>query len=268
MRRVIAAALLAASLAACGSDSPRTRSVVLYWDFLRHTQTENFVYDANVNVGGGDAACFESGVEFVQITDEAGQVVNPELPDVPCVFQGVQGVQIDLVRTGRHVWTLTGYRGNVATFATTVTLDVGARSANTFDTRLEGIQDDLDVFAVFLDRVGGGFPSCVTAGVSSLAITLFDGIGTTVADVLVPCLDPAGASFQVASGTGIDRDSYIVRVKGFGSATPAPGTLQIFDSELVPQCQAFAFDHLGPQIGPTAPVVSVFDVRQFGLCPP
>src|SRR5690349_17366713 len=62
--------LAAAALTACGSSHP-TRSVVVYWEFLRHTQTGagNVAYDQDVNVGGGDATCSASGVEVVQITD-------------------------------------------------------------------------------------------------------------------------------------------------------------------------------------------------------
>jgi hypothetical protein len=270
VRRALVALLLV-SLAGCDydDDPPATRSVVLYWDFLRHTQTAagNLVYDANVNVGGGDAACVESGVEVVQITDPTGQIVNPEFPDVPCVFQGVQGVQIDFVPLGRQVWTLTGYRGSVPTFATTVTLDIVGNLANVFDTRLEGIQDDLDLSARFLDATGTAeFPSCAAAGVQTLDFVLVDGIGTVVAAGQVPCGTPPVVPFRVASGTAVDRDTYSVRMKGFRPPDP----LQTFDSEttaLAPQCIPVTFDHHGPQAGPSGVGVVLYDITASGQIP-
>lgn len=258
---VVGVGLVLALLA--GGCGPGPASVILYWDFQRHTLTPagDVVYDANVNVGGGDAACDEAGVDTITITDEAGRVVNPELPSVPCVFQGVQGVQINDVRRGRRVWTLTGYRGNVPTYVSAVELDV-REGSNELSVTVGGIPDDLDVNVVgfFTARGAPIGATCAAAGIGFLTYTLQDAVGTLVASGDVPCPNPPGFTFRVANGTGIDRDSYTIRIQGFRDAdSPDP----VFDDQttsLVPECQVAAFDHLRTDVGPNGWNVALYDV--------
>jgi hypothetical protein len=271
MTRKFPLVALAIAVTACG-DSPR-RDVIVYWDFLRHTQTQGDVrYDANKDVGGGDAACEEAGVDYITLTDQGGRPVREDLPQVPCVFGGVQGVQLDDVGGGTHSWILTGYRlgataaDDVPTYVTTLTFDA-AGGSTVFDVTLAGIQDDLDLVAVFNDAAGTTQPwaTCAEAQVDRLEYSLVDGAGVEVAAGAIPCTDPAGVLFRNASGTGIDRDSYSVRMQAFRSSDPLP----ILDSATFrlagpggTTCEAPVIHHLGPDTGALGWLIDLFDVTQ------
>lgn len=251
---------LALALVAGGCGRERT-SVIVYWDFQRHTLTQgDVVYDANVNVGGGDAACDEAGVDTVTITDEAGQLVNPELPSIPCVFAGVQGVQINDVRRGRRVWTVTGFRGTIPTYVGTVEVDL-REGLNELSVTAAGIPDDLDVNIAFFNARGALLgDTCAAVGVGFLTYNLQDGVGTVVASGDIPCPNPPGFTFRVASGTGIDRDTYTIRIQGFRDATSPDPVFDDQTTSLVPECQVATFDHLGTDVGPNGWTVAVYDV--------
>ncbi|HEU4385838.1 MAG TPA: hypothetical protein VFR85_20305, partial [Anaeromyxobacteraceae bacterium] len=87
MKRI---ALLAAAAfgAGCVSSAPPPPppiyygDVVVYWDFSRNTLIAPFSvpYDTNLNPGGGNRACTQSGVEYVRVTDEFGNLIDPTTP--------------------------------------------------------------------------------------------------------------------------------------------------------------------------------------------
>jgi hypothetical protein len=258
-------AVAVAALAGCGEPP----SVVVYWDFLRHTLTDqgDVVYDADVNVGGGDAACDEAGVDTITITDEAGNVVHPELPNIPCVFAGVQGVVVEDVRRGGKNWTVTGYRGDVPTYLGTTAFEARRDRETEISVTLGGIPDDLDIFTPFVDPRGTQeiATTCAAAGVETLGYVLSDFVGTVVAAGSVLCGDPAGISFRVNEGTGVDRDVYTLRMKAFppNSADPAFDTAP---AQLLPACQLPLFDHTGTDTGVNGFEVPLYDIRQGPRC--
>jgi hypothetical protein len=262
--------LIALALAAGACGEPARRDVVVYWDFLRHAQSGDVRYDEDKDVGGGDAACEQAGVDYVTVTDEGGNVVRPDLPRIPCVFAGVQGVQLNDIRRGAHTWTVTGYRttafGDVATYVTSFGFDLTSRGANAFDVTAAGIPDDLDLVAVFNDDTGATQPwaTCAAADVQSLVFSLVDGAGTEVAAGMIPCTEPPGVFFRTASGTGVDRDTYSVRMRAFRPTDPDP-ILDTATTRLVGPggtCEAPVIDHLGPDTGPNGWLIDLFDVTQ------
>jgi hypothetical protein len=266
MTRTFPLLALALALSACNDADPH-HDVILYWDFLRHTQTAqgDVRYDADKDVGGGDAACEQAGVDYVTITDAAGNPVRGDLPQVPCVFAGVQGALLVDIQPGTHTWTLTGWRRgapDVATYLDAFTLDV--RGDAVFDVTLAGIRDDLDLNAVFNNDTGSAQPwaTCAEADVQSIAYALVDGAGTLVAQGEVPCGNPPGVFFrETPGGLGIDRDTYSVRMQAFRPADPDP-ILDSSTSRLAPACEAPVIDHLGPDTGPNGWLIDLFDVTQ------
>jgi hypothetical protein len=263
MKRIASAVVLAAALAGCHSDPPPPplRSVIVYWSFVRHTQTAqgNVAYDTT-DPGGGDASCADSGVDYVTVT-EGGNVVNPELPQVPCTFQGVHGVVINGIHQGPHTWTITGYRnGGLPLYAGAQTFTVGGDTR--IDVAAEGIPDDLDVNATFNAPRGGALPqqTCAGNGVGFLVYNLFDGANTLVATGDIPCPNPPGLTFRVANGTGVDRDVYTLRLQAFRDATSQTPVFDDQTTQLVPVCQASTFDHVAADVGPRAWTDPLYDV--------
>lgn len=264
MKRIAVALAAAAALAGCGDGSSSSRSVLLYWSFQRNTlppAPAAPLYDAVDPADGLDGPCAQSGVDYVVVTDEGGRVVNPELPQVPCKLAGVHGVQINGVRRGARAWTLTGYRNDgLPLFVGTTSFDLG-RSAE-IETVLGGIPDDLDVNVAFNGPRGGALAAqtCAANGVGFLAYNLFDGAGTLVATGDVPCPNPPGLTFRVATGTGVDRDTYTARIQGFRDQA---STTPLFDDQttkLFPECQASSFDHVGTDVAQLAWRVELYDV--------
>jgi hypothetical protein len=172
----------------------------------------------------------------------------------------VHGVQINAVRRGARTWTVTGYRNDgVALFAGTTAFNVDR------DTRVEavvpGIADDLDVNVSFNGPRGGLVAqTCAAANVGFLVYNLVDGAQTVVATGDVPCPNPPGLTFRTASGTGVDRDTYTLRLQGFRDQA---ATTPVYDDQttlLVPACQATTLDHVAADVGQRAWNVPLYDV--------
>ena len=230
-----------------------------YWTFERHRiGALNLGYDTNVSPGGA-GACPQSGVDTVVVTDLSG---TPVLT-APCVYLGVQGATAYLV-PGTYDLLVTGYQGSVQAYQQQIQVNVPGSSVQ---VSVPGIEDDLDLLAHFWNRLGTSqdWATCSQAGVQSLTYNLFDGARNPVASGSVSCGVPAGASFRVALGTGLDRDSYTLRMQGFPTVTPVLNG-ETFDSasSVANSCGAASFVHHGTNIGAAAWNVELFDTTTNG----
>jgi len=243
-------------------------ALTLYWSFERHVLgSTNIGYDTNVTPGTGSGTCFHSRVDSVSVTDLAGNPFDGVTVSYPCVGSGVQGVTFLNVTPGTYDLVLTGFQGSVPTNEQPVTVSVGVGTGNTFSVSIPGIQDDLDLLAHFWNQFGTSedWATCSAAGVQSLTYNLLDGANNQIATGSVSCGVPAGASFRVALGTGIDRDSYTLRMQGFPTVTPVLNG-ETFDSasSVANSCGAASFVHHGTNIGAAAWNVKLFDTTLNG----
>ncbi len=274
MKRMLLVAVGAlASSCTIGPSGPPAGDLNLYWDFQRATlnpSTPSVGYDTNPTPGGASRACPQSGVDTISIAYSDGTLVDPSTASIPCIFAdaqtpGVQGATIPAMAAGVHDLVLTGYQGSVPTYQASITVTVVEGRQVDYSVTLPGIQDDLDVYARFWDRYGTteAWTSCGTgtggADVQTLTYDLIDGAGTSVGSGSVSCVDPAGLSFRVANGKGVDRDVYTIRLQAFRTGTATP----IFDSAttaLSPQCTAPSFGHWGSDVAAAAWDVKIYDV--------
>ncbi len=279
MKRMLLFAVAAlASSCTIGPSGPPAGDLNLYWDFQRAKLDGTTVgYDTNPTPGGSSRACAQSGVDTISIAYSDGTLVDPSTASIPCIFAdavtpGVQGATIPAMAAGVHDLVLTGYQGSVPTYQASVTVTVVEGRQVDYSVTLPGIQDDLDVYARFWDRYGTteAWTSCGTgtggADVQTLTYNLIDGAGTSVASGNVACVDPAGLSFRVANGKGVDRDVYTIRLQAFRTGTPTP-ILDTATTALSPQCSAPSFGHWGSDVAAAAWDVKLYDVTVNGtLC--
>jgi hypothetical protein len=237
-------ALLAAAIATgCVSSPPPPPpvyaygDVIVYWDFSRNTLVAPFSvpYDTNLAPGGGSGACSDSGVEYVSVTDLAGNLIDPYTPTISCVYQGVQGATFLTFPEGSYTFVVHGYRTvnavPVEVHRGQGTVIVYANQANPVTVTAAGIQRDLDVFLY-----EGVNPLTCFAG-DTLGYTLVDGIATTIDQVSgLTCGDLV--AFRVANATGVDLDNLDIRVQ------VSNGGSVVLDS-----CASQPFDHFGNDIG-------------------
>jgi hypothetical protein len=272
MKRILLFAVTAlASGCTIGPSGPPIGDLTLYWDFQRAKLDGTTVgYDTNPGPGGASRACPQSGVDTIAIAYSDGTLIDPATGAIPCIFgdaytPGVQGATIPGLPSGVHDLILTGYHGSVATFEAAFQVTVVEGREVQYSVTLPGIPDDLDVYAHFWDRYGAteAWTSCGTgtggADVQTLTYNLIDGAGTSVASGSTGCVDPAGLSFRVASGQGVDRDTYTIRLQAYRTGTVTP----IFDSAttaLSPQCTAQSFGHYGSDVGAAAWDEKLYDV--------
>lgn len=239
MKRI--ALLAAAALASgCVSSEPLPPvyaygDAIVYWNFSRHTAIAPFsvVYDGNLNPGGASRACSESGVEYVTVTDLAGNLIDPYTPTIPCVFAGVQGATFLTFPAGMsYTFVVHGYRtvnaSPVEVHRGEGTVYVYADQYNPVTVTAAGIQRDLDVFLY----EGASLFACL--GGDTLGYTLVDGRpGTpTILDQVsgLACGNPI--AFRVVSSTGVDLDNLDIRVQ------VTNGVTVVLDS-----CVSQPFDH-------------------------
>lgn len=278
MKRKLFLALLLGTGCTYGSYGPPAGDVTFYWSFDRNKLDGTIVaYDTNPNPGGtGSGPCAQSGVTTISIAYPDGTLVDPTSGNIPCVYYDpgypqyppVQGATIPALPVGSYTFVLTGYQGNVPVFQGQVAATVVEGTEVRYSVALAGIQDDLDVYALFFNRDGTSqaWTTCAAAGVDSLSFNLVDGANTSVGSGSVSCMDPAGVSFRVAQGKGVDRDTYSIRLQGLRTGVTAP----VFDSAttaLVPTCSAQTFNHFGSDTGNAAWDVKLYDVTANGtLC--
>ncbi len=231
------------------SQPPPLGNLTIYWSFLRHTSTGNVAYDTTPSPGG-TSACAQSGVENVVVTYPDGTLIDPNMPSIPCVWSGSQGATFPAFEPGSYTIVVTGYQTDssvtpaqqVATYTTTVTLDVHGGVDNQYDVQVEAVQQPIDVAAYLFDPVSqGDYASCAAAGVDTVTYTLVDFNGTAIAQSPSSGFT-CGQPTVVFTGP-LDLDAgYTIRVQGFDT-TAVPAVL-VADS-----CSV-AFDHFGAQIGP------------------
>lgn len=225
------------------TSSGGTYWLTLYWSFARHVrgQADLVGYDLSTAPGGGSGACAQSGVDTVVVYDASGAPLSSGLN---CVYEGVQGVSFDGFAPGTYDLTVTGYRNGVALYETPISVNVTTSGGDAWEVSVPGIPDDLDVYSTFLNANGVEvWPTCADAyagtGVETLSYTLVDRAGTTIDAAAVDCSDPAGVSYRVANGDGLDRDNYAIRMQGLDHQG-----VVVFDST-PPGCADQEFDHLG-----------------------
>ncbi|HEU4385311.1 MAG TPA: hypothetical protein VFR85_17635, partial [Anaeromyxobacteraceae bacterium] len=202
-------------------------------------------YDTNLNPGGGNRACTQSGVEYVRVTDEFGNLIDPTTPTIPCVYQGVQGAQFLTFPQGTYTFVVHGYRGSVEVHRGQGSLYVNPNFLNPITITADGLQNNLDVFLY----QGVDLFQCFAG--DTLGYTLVDFIGTTIDQLSgLACGNPI--AFRLPS-TGVDLDNLDIRVQ----VSDAGGV--IFDS-----CTSQPFDHFGNDTGNFGWAVGL----QTGQCPP
>jgi len=214
MKRIAAFAAAAVVAAGCGPAPAPLTSVTVYWEFDRNTfidGVEGFIpYDTQVNwpPGTGNRACPMSGVEFVSVTDQAGNVLAA---NVPCINQSVQGVVLTGF-SGPNTYWVTGWRANrplpLYRGQVTVTVGTGVLNCGTFECGTviaAGIPDLLTVDAFLADaNAPQGYPNCGLAGIQELDAWVVDGLGSLVWRNVVQC----GPSFPPGVSFGpVDRDA-------------------------------------------------------------
>ena len=220
MNRIAAVALVALAAAACGptSNSPPLVEVTVYWEFDRNTLIDGVVsfvpYDTRVNwpPGTGSRACPESGVDFVVVSDTAG---NPFTGSVWCINQSVQGVTF-LGFQGTGTYVVTGWRNNVVAplFSGEVTINAVPNAFNFGTAIAAGIPSPLTIDLILVDPGSGpaGYRTCGLAGVDQFQGWVEDGFGTLVWRNLINC----GASFMPSIQYGpVDRDDLFIWIDTF-----------------------------------------------------
>ena len=173
------------------------------------------------------APCPESGVDYVVVTYAGGQVVDPTLPTIGCLYNGVQGATFLSQPAGAITYRVTAYQnvqglGPVATYeaqqsvpvaipGSSVVLywdfdryDAAGNIATTYDAlvgtcgvppcadvHLAGIPDDFDIYANFVNAGGtatiGTYCAAPSVAIDSLTYTLVDHFGTEVAGGSMDC---------------------------------------------------------------------------------
>lgn len=225
MNRTAAAVLVALAATACGPTSPPLVEVTIYWEFDRNTLIDGVVgfipYDTLVNwpPGTGSRACPESGVNFVTITDTAG---NPFTGSVPCINQSVQGATI-LGFQGTATYVVTGWRTGVANplFSGQVTVNAVPGVFNFGTAIAAGIPSNLTIDMILADATSGpaGYPTCGLARVDQFQSWVEDGFGKLVWRNTINCGPSFMPSIQYG---GVDRDNLFIWIDTYDNTFSPP----------------------------------------------
>lgn len=227
-------AVIVAAALGTGCVSESFSDVVIYWDFSRNLAISPFsvVYDANLSPGGAplDRACAQSAVEYVVITDAAGNLYDPATPTIPCVYAGVQGATLQGFATGDYTFVVHGYRtvGGVPVEVHRGQGSVHVSGTTPLTITAAGVQAALDV-----NLSQGGAPfSCLTG--DTLGYTLQDPVATTIDTRSgLACGNPIAFA-------GVDLDNLDIRVQ------VTNGGAVVLDS-----CVSQPFNHFGADVGTT-----------------
>jgi hypothetical protein len=213
-------------------------SVLLYWDFQKHTQFGAVPLDDELT--GAAGVCPESAVDSVTIDTPNGAY------DLDCrkwnasEGLGVQGVIIDELPVGLQSFRVRGWRGDLAAYDLSVSLDVYANTVTEHGVlTVPGKPRPLEMFAYLAygnPAVSVDYQSCAAAGTPNIAYEIYFG-PTLVAEHVAGCSDPLPALvFQ----EDLDVDyGYEVRMQGLSLSNGAV----VFDSCYV------EFDHLATELG-------------------
>ncbi len=184
MKRI---ALLAAAVlgTGCVATVESSGDVAIYWDFLRHTTAApGYVYyDTSFTPGGPDGACSQAGVDYVQVTDLNGNLLDPMTPWVHCVYQGVQGARFSNFSPGPYTFVVHAFAGSYPTGTEVYTgqgsVDVSGGVVNSVDVTAQGVQGNLVVTATLFDGVTT-YTTCGAAGVQWFDFWIEDHVGTVI----------------------------------------------------------------------------------------
>jgi hypothetical protein len=224
MRRAAATALAVLAVSACGPAPAPLVDVSVYWEFDRNTFIDGatgFVpYDVNVNwpPGTGNRSCPESGVDYVTITDGAGNLLADL---VPCVNQSVQGALLVGV-PGPNTYVVTGWNDGSSQpwYQGAVTVNVVAGAFNYGTAIASGIPSDLTIDMVLRDSFNPlGYPTCGLAGVNRFQGWVEDGFGTLVWRNPVDCGPGFSPSIQYGP---VDRDFLTVWIDTYDDRVVPP----------------------------------------------
>lgn len=207
--------------------------VIVYWDFLRYAPASpnadrnGFVlydpYDIGTTLPNG--MCAESGVEVVDVDTPAGTF------SFDCVYDGVQGATLLDMPRGTYNYTITGWRGDVAVYRTTVAItnDVSG-TQNGID--VDPVSAPIDLFAYLRYGTDLYYQTCNEAQNPTITYRVWDSAGTLVLDDAVACPGTAVADPLPVFIGDLDLDDYTVRMQGLNAS-----------SQVVLDSCAWQFDH-------------------------
>ncbi len=232
---------------------PPSGAVDIGWSFIRYKAD-----GTTVTYG-----CDQAGIDNVIVSFQVDGDVH-----VACKDAAGDGTLIQGISPGTQAFTVTGRRGGVSLYSSSaVTISVAdGQTTSAGSVQVHGIPGDLAVYANFRGRYGAdmGWSTCFGANVASLDYVIADWANTVVASGTVSCTDPAGILF--ANPNGLDRDNYVIRMRGFASGY----STESFDSAstvVTPACSGQAFDHYG-QAATDVWDVLLFDTTLNGtVCP-
>jgi hypothetical protein len=239
--RARAAGPAAAALALAGClSSPATplTNVVVTWQFQRATFVDGVAgkvsYDGDPeHPPVAQGRCPQSGIDWVEIRDGAGEVV---VSSTPCVTAGAQAMALVGHAEGLRTLVVRAYRDGVSEplYVGAASVEVVAGPAIPMNVVAAGVPDALSI-RVALD---GGPATCGEADVQRFDATLRDAAGTVVWRNPVPCApaDPPG----LALGP-VDRDAYDAWIVAVRTSAPPSG-------EVVASACAVPLPHYGPQV--------------------
>jgi len=208
------AVVLAASLLGTGcivSDDSGLGTVNLYWDFARHAPAQQggfLFYDEDLS-GTGDQSCDQSAVESVRVVPPVGGAV-----DVTCVFGGVQGITFFDMPDGAQPFRVTGYRGGITVFDSSVTVSVRSDAVTDAVIDVVGVSAPLDLFGDLATGVPPAeqfYLTCAEASNPDITFEINDVFGSAIDSGTVGCTDPLPAPVFSSS---LDLDDYKVHMQG------------------------------------------------------
>lgn len=226
----------------------------VFWSFLRSAPASpgGFVeYDASLAAVNAQGICPESDVDTVRVTSAAGTRDVACTGPIPGGYS--QGITIFNLPAGPNAVTLTGYRGGVAVYRSTTSVNVLANATVDKVVPVQGISAALDVYAYLTFGLSNtDYLTCGGAGNPNVDYWIWDSAGTLVEQGSSGCSNP----LPTFTFTGfVDLDNYTVRLQG----TPPGGSLT-FDS-----C-AVARDHFGTETGAGGWTIDLFS-SPLPACP-
>jgi hypothetical protein len=210
---------------------------IVYWDFVRNAPAQprgEVLYDPyDVATTLPSGICRESDVDTIELNTPV------ETFFFDCVYEGVQGATLLGMPRGTHNYTITGWRGDVAAYRSTVALTVDL-SGEQHGIDLEAVSAPIDIYAEFRYGDGGDnrygtpddqyYATCGEATNPDVLFDVYDSFGTLILSEAVGC--PSGPLPLWVFDRDLDLDNYEVRMAGYDAAEQL-----LFDS-----CTQ-AFDH-------------------------
>jgi hypothetical protein len=198
---------------------------VVYWEFVRHAPAQTggeVLYDPyDVPLQSGNTVCAESDVDTVEVTTPVESFV------FDCVYAGVQGATLQAMPRGTHNYTITGWRGNVAAYRSTVAITVDA-NGELNPVAVEGVSAPIDLFAYFRFGPGGDgrygtpddglYTTCDEATRPDVLFDVYDSFGTLIVSDDAGCPTGMRADPLAVFADALDLDRYDVRMAGYNAS--------------------------------------------------